>query len=286
MIETRAPVAQWIERRPPEPKVAGSNPVGRAIATFSGSASANPCAYAAGVSRTADDPRPCDDDPFVYGVDHVGFLLCYLGLLPRLGEGLEPFDRATRRQVPGRLRPNDFLISAEACHPREVGRVVEASRGMVQGELADLAFDPGPIHGHGTLTRGQHRRDLGAHGGVDSDRPELGDDGVLPRRRGNAGFRTPRLARRRCGACGAGRPSFPSSRLTESASRRRIRGARRAGRPGRGGGVPRPGFLPAGPPRPAPTARPRPGGSSATAPAASLARPDGVGGSSRCRAGS
>ena len=27
----RAPVAQWIERRPPEPKVAGSNPVGRAI---------------------------------------------------------------------------------------------------------------------------------------------------------------------------------------------------------------------------------------------------------------
>src|SRR5436309_9766353 len=25
-----APVAQWIERRPPEPKVAGSNPVGRA----------------------------------------------------------------------------------------------------------------------------------------------------------------------------------------------------------------------------------------------------------------
>jgi hypothetical protein len=26
----RAPVAQWIERRPPEPKVAGSNPVGRA----------------------------------------------------------------------------------------------------------------------------------------------------------------------------------------------------------------------------------------------------------------
>ncbi len=32
MIEMRAPVAQWIERRPPEPKVAGSNPVGRANA--------------------------------------------------------------------------------------------------------------------------------------------------------------------------------------------------------------------------------------------------------------
>ena len=32
----RAPVAQWIERRPPEPKVAGSNPVGRAISTLFG----------------------------------------------------------------------------------------------------------------------------------------------------------------------------------------------------------------------------------------------------------
>ncbi len=31
----RAPVAQWIERRPPEPKVAGSNPVRRAITTAS-----------------------------------------------------------------------------------------------------------------------------------------------------------------------------------------------------------------------------------------------------------
>ena len=30
-----APVAQWIERRPPEPKVAGSNPVGRANHTIS-----------------------------------------------------------------------------------------------------------------------------------------------------------------------------------------------------------------------------------------------------------
>ncbi len=46
----RAPVAQWIERRPPEPKVAGSNPVGRAKATLSGIATASPCAYADGVS--------------------------------------------------------------------------------------------------------------------------------------------------------------------------------------------------------------------------------------------
>ena len=34
IMAVRAPVAQWIERRPPEPKVAGSNPVGRAISTF------------------------------------------------------------------------------------------------------------------------------------------------------------------------------------------------------------------------------------------------------------
>src|SRR3954468_13247508 len=34
IIRGRAPVAQWIERRPPEPKVAGSNPVGRANATL------------------------------------------------------------------------------------------------------------------------------------------------------------------------------------------------------------------------------------------------------------
>ena len=42
IIAVRAPVAQWIERRPPEPKVAGSNPVGRALTTC-GSARANPC---------------------------------------------------------------------------------------------------------------------------------------------------------------------------------------------------------------------------------------------------
>src|SRR4029079_9003615 len=38
IIAVHAPVAQWIERRPPEPKVAGSNPVGRAMATCSGKA--------------------------------------------------------------------------------------------------------------------------------------------------------------------------------------------------------------------------------------------------------
>ena len=50
IIRVRAPVAQWIERRPPEPKVAGSNPVGRAMAKLSGSATPRPWAYAAGVS--------------------------------------------------------------------------------------------------------------------------------------------------------------------------------------------------------------------------------------------
>ena len=44
ILSTRAPVAQWIERWVPDPKVAGSSPVGRASATFSGSASADPCA--------------------------------------------------------------------------------------------------------------------------------------------------------------------------------------------------------------------------------------------------
>ena len=43
IIAVRAPVAQWIERWVPDPKVAGSSPVGRAT-TFSGSARANPCA--------------------------------------------------------------------------------------------------------------------------------------------------------------------------------------------------------------------------------------------------
>jgi hypothetical protein len=44
ILSARAPVAQWIERWVPDPKVAGSSPVGRAISTVCGSASANPCA--------------------------------------------------------------------------------------------------------------------------------------------------------------------------------------------------------------------------------------------------
>ncbi|MFL5754888.1 MAG: hypothetical protein ACJ77N_01180 [Chloroflexota bacterium] len=45
-------------------------------------------------------------------MDHVGFLLDEFGLLPSFGEGVEPFGRATRRQVPSRLHPNDFQFSA------------------------------------------------------------------------------------------------------------------------------------------------------------------------------
>src|SRR3954468_20051 len=52
ILGARAPVAQWIERWVPDPKVAGSSPVGRASTTFSRSASANPWAYADGVSLT------------------------------------------------------------------------------------------------------------------------------------------------------------------------------------------------------------------------------------------
>ena len=37
ILSTRAPVAQWIERWVPDPKVAGSSPVGRASALTSGS---------------------------------------------------------------------------------------------------------------------------------------------------------------------------------------------------------------------------------------------------------
>src|SRR3954447_18157920 len=52
ILGASAPVAQWIERWVPDPKVAGSSPVGRASTTFSGSASANPWAYADGLSLT------------------------------------------------------------------------------------------------------------------------------------------------------------------------------------------------------------------------------------------
>src|SRR3954452_21897334 len=40
ILGARAPVAQWIERWVPDPKVAGSSPVGRATSTLLGSASA------------------------------------------------------------------------------------------------------------------------------------------------------------------------------------------------------------------------------------------------------
>ena len=53
-----APVAQWIERRPPEPKVAGSNPVRRATATYSGSARARPWRRAIGVSSSSTMRSP------------------------------------------------------------------------------------------------------------------------------------------------------------------------------------------------------------------------------------
>ncbi len=60
----RAPVAQRIERRPPEPKVAGSNPVGRATVgrattTTSDRTGARPCAWAAGVSLADTDSLAC-----------------------------------------------------------------------------------------------------------------------------------------------------------------------------------------------------------------------------------
>jgi len=36
-------------------------------------------------------------------------------------------------------------------HPRKVFRIVEAHRGVLQGELTHLTFEPCAIHGHGTI---------------------------------------------------------------------------------------------------------------------------------------
>ena len=50
------------------------------------------------------------------------------------------------------MRPHDFQFSAEARHPGEIFRVVEARHGMLQCDFAHLAFEPGTIHGHGAFT--------------------------------------------------------------------------------------------------------------------------------------
>ncbi|HEY8871168.1 MAG TPA: hypothetical protein VIM30_17495 [Candidatus Limnocylindrales bacterium] len=93
------------------------------------------------------------------------------------------------------MRPDDLQFSAEVRHPGEVLRVVQTRCGVLQRELAHLAFETGTIHGHGTFARRQHRGDLGAHGVVHPKRPELGDDGNLPRGCGDACLRTPGAAR-------------------------------------------------------------------------------------------
>jgi hypothetical protein len=56
-------------------------PVGRAITTLSGKASANPCAQAAAVKADTDELRASDRDPLVDGVHQVCLLLCYFRAL-------------------------------------------------------------------------------------------------------------------------------------------------------------------------------------------------------------
>ncbi len=92
----------------------------------------------------ANETWALDDDPLVDSVDHVGLLLYQVGLLPGFGQGVEPLRRAAGRQVPDRLRPHDLQFAAKARHPREVLSVVEARCGVLQGELAHLAFEVPP----------------------------------------------------------------------------------------------------------------------------------------------
>ena len=76
-------------------------------------------------------------------VDHsapgwVRFTLSLAGLLPGFGEGIKPVRRAARRQVSGLVRPHDFQFSAEARHPGETFRVVEARRAMLQCDFSSI----------------------------------------------------------------------------------------------------------------------------------------------------
>ncbi len=186
----RAPVAQWIERWVPDPKVAGSSPVGRAI-TASGSASANPCRYAAGVRR-----RPTKRGPSMTIRSYIAWITSEFSstrsAFCHVSAKASSHSVARRPAGPGPAAPpRSPVLRGGAPSARGIPRRRDAprhapsassriwrssrARSMVTGRsLADSTAD-----------------DLGAHGGVDTDRPELGDDGDLPRGCGNAGFRTP-----------------------------------------------------------------------------------------------
>src|SRR5205807_2556260 len=56
-LRGRAPVAQWIERRPPEAEVAGSNPAGRVVSALHGRTGERPC-DAGFLCATGDGPTP------------------------------------------------------------------------------------------------------------------------------------------------------------------------------------------------------------------------------------
>src|SRR5437762_318517 len=68
IIAVRAPVAQWIERRPPEPKVAGSNPVGRATSNLFGQRQRQSVRLGRRGQPDTHDLGARDGDPLVDGV--------------------------------------------------------------------------------------------------------------------------------------------------------------------------------------------------------------------------
>ena len=78
--------------------------------------------------------------------------------------------------------PLDRLLRlAELAHPLEVGRVLGPTRCVVEGELADLAVDPGPVESDRTWCspeRCDHGPDRGV---VELDPRDLPDDRLLPR---------------------------------------------------------------------------------------------------------
>ena len=131
----RAPVAQWIERRPPEPKVAGSNPVGRAITTFSGNASARPCSLAAGGEPRGHDPRTRHDDPVADRVDELCPLDRQVCTSEGVADGAEPLDRSCGLHG-HRVAGVDLASSSlQFGRPSQVICVVECARRMFEREI-------------------------------------------------------------------------------------------------------------------------------------------------------
>ena len=139
---SRAPVAQWIERWVPDPKVAGSSPVGRATPhscdgrTCSGSEreSHRVCVR----SRTGRNKLGApDNDAFV---DCVELLCVALGGCHclRLGQCSQLRDHLVGRSH--RMRRLTFLGNGELGPPGghfcQVGRIGEPTSGVIEGKIS------------------------------------------------------------------------------------------------------------------------------------------------------